>query len=266
VVKQPAVEIESPTNPRIKSIARLRKRRERDRRNRFVIEGRRELTRARSGGIHLEQVVVDPSLIDDASAAFVDGLDDVPVLRVSPEAFRKVSVRTTPDGVLAVARRFDTAIDSLRVGAPPLLLVVDSVEKPGNLGAILRTADAASASVIVTGSGVDLFSHNVVRASQGSLFSVAVAAAPPSTALPWVLERASIVVADPEADASYWAIDMRAPVALVIGSEHDGVSAAWREAGASVAIPMGGSADSLNASVAAAVLLYEALRQRRTAD
>lgn len=256
------VEITSADNPRLKAIARLHTRRHRERENRFLIEGKREVGRALASGITLDQVVVAPDLLDDEADRVVSAMGDVRIVTVSSGALRRVSVREHPDGIVAVAQRFETTLEKLTFTNTALLLVAESIEKPGNIGAMLRTAEAAGASVLVSGAGVDLFNPNVVRASQGALFSVAVATAPTDVSLAWVAERASIVVADPAAATAHWLVDMTGPVAVVIGSEHAGVPPGWAERGRTVEIPMAGSADSLNASVAAAVLLYEAVRQR----
>ena len=175
-------EITSPTNPRIKGLVRLRTRRERDREGRFLIEGYRELSRALDGAVALDELFVCPTLFLGANETTLVTRAEATgttIVTASEEAFRKASYRDRPEGLLAVARQFPTTLDRLDLGGrPPLVLVAESIEKPGNLGTMLRTADAAGASgVIVADPATDPFNPNVVRASLGTLFHVPLAVA-----------------------------------------------------------------------------------------
>lgn len=260
--------ITSPANPRAKALVRLRKRRERDERRLFPVEGYRELLRALEGGVELKEVWYcpelflgenEPELLERAAAGGAE------LVETSEEAFRKVSYRDRPEGLLGVARQFATGLDRLEAPPEPLFLVVESIEKPGNLGTMLRTADAAGVSgVLVCDPTTDPFNPNVVRASVGALFLVALGVASSEDTLEWLRRRGiRSFAATPEADLLHWEADYRGPAALVVGSEQYGLSPLWREeADERVRIPMQGRLDSLNAAMAAGILLYEALRQR----
>jgi TrmH family RNA methyltransferase len=246
--------IESPANPRIRALARLLDRRHRDLEGRFLVEGRREVEMAIAAGLDIETALVAPDLGAEPPP-------EVDAIRLSEAAFRKISVRQNPDGYAVVAARFGTGL--ARVEGSSLVLVAEGMEKPGNIGAMMRTADAAGAGILLASAVADVFNPNVVRASRGSLFSIPVAVAGAEDARSWLEQRVAIVVASPQASDPYWSVDMTPPTAIVVGAEHAGVSSVWDGLPA-VTIPMVGAADSLNASVAAALLLFEAVRQRTT--
>lgn len=260
--------ITSPTNPLVKELAALKERRTRDRTGRFLIEGTRELDRAlASGRVVVERVVVSEELADPVAQRFIAAAAarDIPLIRMGPAAFARLSMRQHPDGIAGVGTSSGWTLDHLHPGEAPRILLVEGIEKPGNLGAILRTADAAGMdAVIATGRGVDLGNPNVIRASQGSIFDVAVAQDETTAVLGWLGARGiRLIVATPDADRDLWDIDLTGPIALGVGSEHLGISETTREAATAVRIPMSGVADSLNVSVAAAILVYEAVRQGR---
>lgn len=264
--------ITSPANPRVKRLVRLRSRRHRDREGVFLIEGFRELEKAAGAGVAVDELYVcedlflggnEPALAERITAA------GARLLRLAEEPFRKAAYRDRPEGLLAVAPRFPTGLDVLRErGAgdgPELVLVAEGIEKPGNLGTMLRTADAAGAqAVIAADPRTDLFNPNVVRSSLGSLFTVPAAVASAPAAADWLRRRGvTPVLASPGAPAPHWEADLRGPTAIVIGSEQLGLSPIWRDRGYPQArIPMTGASDSLNAAAAAGVLLFEAVRQR----
>ncbi len=252
-----AREITSPANPKIKSLAKLKDRRGREKAQRFLIEGARELGRAIDAGIPVEEIVYAPRLASDAAGRIVAETTSVTTVAEAP--FHKLTMRQNPDGIIGVAATWRRSLDDITLG---LVLIVEAIEKPGNLGAMLRTADAAGAAVVVADPSVDPFNPNVVRASQGSLFAVPFVVAGAADAAAWAAGRGAVIVTTPDAPTSLWDADLTGPVAIVVGSEHSGVTDTWREVGTPVRIPMEGSADSLNASVAAAVLLYEAVRQQ----
>ena len=260
--------IVSLQNPRIKSLVRLRRRRERDQTNRFLIEGYRELRRGIDRQVELEAVYFceelflgdnEPDLLNDAQRS---GAEVVPVGRA---AFEKVSYRDRPEGLLGVARQFKTDLAARALPVNPLLLVVESIEKPGNLGTMLRTADAAgAAAVMVADPTTDPFNPNVVRASLGCLFTVPIAIASTSEAISWLkAKEIKTLATTPDTDKMLWESDMTGAIALVVGSEQYGLSTDWLEgADERLRIPMQGEADSLNAAMAAGVALFEAVRQR----
>ncbi|MDF1594592.1 MAG: RNA methyltransferase [Acidimicrobiia bacterium] len=260
--------ITSLQNPRIKSLVRLRNRRERDRTQRFLIEGYRELRRAVDRRVSVEALFVceelflgsnEPQLIHDARSTGAE------VIEVGADAFTKVSYRDRPEGLIAVAQQFETDLGSLESAPDALYLIVESIEKPGNLGTMLRTADAAGVTaVIVADPTTDPFNPNVVRASLGCLFTVPLGIAATGETLRW-LEQSGIrtIATTPDASTLLWEADLTGAVAIVVGSEQYGLSDAWFEAaGDRVRIPMSGEADSLNAAMAAGVALFEAVRQR----
>lgn len=260
--------VDSPRNPFVKRLVRLRERRQRDRSGMFLIEGARELQRALQAGVGVTEVAFAPELGGSEARAVVARAraEGIEVSELSAEAFERASQREGPDGVLAVARSWLGEPERLRLRPSPLLLVIDGVEKPGNLGALLRSADAVGAdAVLACGEGTDPFNPNVVRASMGSLFALPVVVIDEAEARAF-LARSGIrtVASTPEGARQYWDVDMRGPLALIVGAEHQGLGESWlRHAHEQVRIPMAGSADSLNVATSGALLLYEALRQRR---
>jgi RNA methyltransferase, TrmH family len=260
--------ITSPANPRLKAAARLRSRRERDREGLTLVDGAREVARALSGGAKLREAFFEPgSCTDDECRAALAALDehDVPVHQVSVEAFSRLAYGERLDGLVAVAETPPHSLTQLALPADPLITVIEGVEKPGNIGAILRSADGAGVdAVIMAKPGTDLFNPNVIRASLGTVFAVPVAVASSGEVLAWLTERAfRILAARVQASVDYTQADYRGSVAIALGSEARGLSDPWAELAArSVHVPMLGVADSLNVSATAAVLFYEALRQR----
>lgn len=258
--------ITSAGNPRVKAFAKLHKARERSRTGLFLIEGHREIARAVAAGVAVETLLVCPDLLTDEARALTDRFDAGRRLDLDAAPFRKVAYRENPPGLVGVARQFDTSLSALRLGDSPLVLIVEQVEKPGNLGAMMRTADAVGVdAVVVADAATDVFNPNVVRASQGSLFSVPVAVATVEKAIAWTQDLSIHVVGGyPAAANELWQTTMTGPVAILVGAEDVGISSAWDGVTEPVRIPMAGAADSLNASVAVAVLLFEARRQRRS--
>ena len=253
--------ITSPTNPRIKALVRLRTRREREATGRFLIEGELELHRALDGGVTIQEIYTSttrPSsdIVDRAAASGATVFD------VADEAFRKAAVRE--GALLAVARKFDVGLDRIQSGTNPLLLVAVSIEKPGNLGAMVRSAAAAGADgVIVADPVADLFNPNVIRGSLGATFLIPTAAATSAETQDWLRSnRVSWLGSSADATGPHWDADMSGPIALVVGSEATGLDAVWRTHD-DLLIPTKGPVQSLNTSVSAALLLFEAARQRR---
>ncbi len=259
--------ISSPQNSRVKALVRLRTRRERERKATFLVEGYRELRRALAWKGQIEAVYCCPPLFlgDNEEKLLSEAAQAAEVVEMSEAAFRKVAYRDRPEGLLAVLRQPSLPLSRLRLGAEPLVLVVESVEKPGNLGAMLRTAEAADAdAVVVADPATDVFNPNVVRASLGSLFTVPLAVAEGREALDWLRQsNLRVISTSPAAREPCWKTDLSGRVAVVIGTEQYGLSDLWLDgADHKVSIPMSGTVDSLNAGSAAAVLLFEARRQR----
>jgi len=257
----------STRNPRVQAAAALRDRRVRERAGLTLVDGARELARALAGGVSPSEVYVDEARLTDAGRTAVQGARaaGAAIVAVSGPVLDRLAYGDRSEGLVAVVRVPDLSLDALRLPENPLVVVVEGVEKPGNLGAILRSADAAGAdAVIAADPRTDLFNPNAIRASLGTMFAVPVAAAS-GDAVRLHLRRAGIrqVAARVDAPVLYMDADLRGPVALVLGSEAEGLTDPWRgEDVLEVRLPMLGVADSLNVSVAAAVLLYEARRQR----
>jgi TrmH family RNA methyltransferase len=264
----PAEKITSLQNPRVKELVRLRDRRPRDEAGLFLVEGYREVRRALEKRIPLREVYFSPewflgenerTLLEQAAAA------GAVLFELSKDAFAKVAYRERPDGLLAVAPQWQRKLEDLALPATPFLLVVEAIEKPGNLGTILRSADAAGCdAVIVCDPVTDIFNPNVVRASTGVLFSVPCVVAESAAVHDWLREKGIRTVATtPAAEKIYSGADLRGPLAVVMGSEQYGLSKFWLEnADLPVRIPMAGQADSLNVAMATIITLFEAVRQR----
>jgi TrmH family RNA methyltransferase len=259
--------IDSPQNPRIQAALALRDRRDRVSAGLTLVDGARECRRAIDAGAAVVTAFTCPDLIlsDDAVAAVAilraQGRETV---EVSERAFAKLAYGDRADGLILVVRTPSAELADLRVGPEPLVLVTEDVEKPGNLGAILRTADAAGCDAVIAIGGTDLFNPNVIRASVGTAFSVPLAAASADEAIDWL--RAAgvrIIAARVDAERDYATTDLRGPLAIALGGEAAGLSGAWQAPDIeAVRLPMLGVADSLNVSATAAILAFEARRQR----
>lgn len=264
--------ITSLQNTHVKNAVKLRERRERQKQGRIVIDGARELARAIAAGVELLEVYVCEPLCRSADALAALALvaqSAAARLDVTEQVFAKLAFGDRAEGLLAVATTPRRSLADLRLPNRPLVAVVEAIEKPGNLGAVLRSADAAAISaVIAVGSGTDLFNPNVIRASLGTVFSMPVAAASAEETLQFLRRQMlTIYAARVDADSHYTDVDLHVPAAIVLGSETAGLSDAWHgESVIPVKLPMLGSADSLNVSATAAVLFYEALRQRQKRD
>jgi TrmH family RNA methyltransferase len=270
--------ITSASNPRLKSLLALRRRRTREETGQTLVEGYEEIGLALSAGVRPGTVYACEELFSPAGRAGSQDIghqtdllarlrdDRVEVVHLSRSAFEKVSYREGPDGLLAVVHRIGVALDDLRVDGPDhLTLLSQGVEKPGNLGAMLRTADAAGVSAVVAADPVtDWGNPNVVRASKGAVFALPVATATTAETLAWLNARdVRLVVTTPETDLVYTDADLTGPVAVAVGAEKHGADDALLAAAAyRVRIPMHGKANSLNVAASAAIVLFEARRQR----
>lgn len=266
----PVIAIDSPRNPRVQAALRLRDRDTRLDLGQTLVDGGREALRALRAGVVVETAFACRSLITgDEAVEAVRTLerDAVPIIDVSERVHDRLAFGNRRDGLVLVVRTTSGALDALEPGPNPLILVTEDVEKPGNLGAILRTADAAGCAAVIAVGGTDLFNPNVIRASVGTVFSMPVAAATAAETMAWLADHAiRPIAARGDASTTYTSADLSGPIALILGSEAGGLSDAWLAPGIDgVSIPMAGSADSLNVSVAAAVLAFEARRQRDVA-
>ena len=261
------VMISSLKNPKLKQLQKLRERKGRRQSGCFLVEGAREVERAFLGGFSVVELYVCQKLMCSTASALLSKTTLEPH-QVEEKVFEKLVVRSSAGGIIGVFRQksFDIAsvMDREKKTKPPLFFLLEGVEKPGNLGAILRTADAVGADgVILVDSTIDPYNPNVVRSSLGALFSVPVFSLSFEAFLAFAKKAGiEVVAAFPGAKESYAVKDYRGPVALAFGSEDKGLQPRWRPVAAPVAIPMLGICDSLNLSVSVAVLAYEALRQR----
>lgn len=255
--------ITSKTNPKIKNVVKLQKSSERRAQNRIIIEGRREIERAMVCGFVIDTLFICNEILDgeniiDIKADFVE--------EVSLEVFEKIAYREGSDGLLAVAVPKYADLKDFKPKENPLIVVLETVEKPGNLGAVMRTADAAGVdAVIIADPRTDLYNPNAIRASIGTIFSVPLFACSSEDCIKWLKENdIKIYCTYLKASIDYLEADFRKPSAIVMGTEATGISDVWVDAAdQNLIIPMKGVADSLNVSVTTAIMVFEAMRQRR---
>ena len=256
-------DITSLQNPRVKQIVKLRDdRKQRQREGLMLVEGYDEISLALEAGYIPRTILRAPDInrrkLKDTGAE---------TLSVSPAVFDKMSQRENPDGWLAVFPIPRVALEDLDLGTSPLLIVAEAIEKPGNLGAILRTADASGVdAVLVCDPRVDAYSPNVVRASRGTIFTVPIVETKSSQALEFLKKQGiQILAATPSAQLEYTRVDLRGPIAVALGTEDLGLSTVWMErADRLIKIPMMGKVNSLNVSIATALIVYEVVRQRQS--
>ena len=256
------LDITSLQNPRVKQVVKLRdEKKQRQRDGLMLVEGYDEISLALEAGHRPRTLLIAPGLarrqMRDIAAE---------TITVSPVVFEKMSYRENPDGWLAIFPVPRVSLDDLKLGQSPLIIVAESIEKPGNLGAILRTADAARVdAVLVCDPRVDAYSPNVVRSSRGTLFTVPVVETKSTQALVFLQRHGiQILAATPSAEAEYTHQNLRRPLAVAVGTEDEGLSGLWiSHADVRIKIPMLGKVNSLNVSIATALIIYEAVRQRQ---
>ena len=258
--------IVSLQNSRIKNIVKLSKAKERREQNLFIIEGARELNLALMAGYEVDSVFVCPELFVKTDYPHVlESISDNKKFEVSEAVFEKIAYREGSDGLLTLAKPKGHTLADLKLSDNPFLIILESVEKPGNLGAVLRTADAAQAdAVIVCDPATDIYNPNAIRSSVGCVFTVQTAVCTSQEALSYLRSR-NIKAYAAELNASQWYqdTDFTKPSAIVMGTEADGLTLFWLDnADYRVKIPMRGKIDSLNVSVSTAILTFEAMRQR----
>jgi len=258
--------ISSLQNTKIKALKKLDKPAERRAQGLFVAEGLREVVLAKRGGYQIEQLFVCSALLKSQTNYSIQELNDVEKIEVTESVYRSVAYRESTEGILATVKLKTHTLKDLTLSSNSLILVIEAVEKPGNLGAMLRTADATAVdAVIICDNKTDLYNANVIRSSVGTVFTNAIAVATAQETISFLTENnITILAATPEADTEFVKHNMTKAIAIVVGAEAEGLSATWKNAATQqVSIPMLGQIDSLNVSVSAALLLYEALRQRR---
>jgi RNA methyltransferase, TrmH family len=258
-------QITSTQNPYIKQLVQLQeKAKARRQEGLFLIEGQRELELARKGGYELQNVLFVPDMLNDSQVKKIAG--NTPELtEISREVYQKLAYRDTTEGVIAVARTKNLSLENLALKDNPLILIAEATEKPGNLGAMLRTADAAGLdAVIIANPKTDLYNPNIVRSSVGCLFTNNIATGSTEEVIEWLAKKnIAVYCATLQDSALYHQQDYTAGSALVVGTEATGLTQAWRNAATkNIIIPMQGEIDSMNVSVAAAILIFEAKRQR----
>jgi len=262
----------SAANPRLRAAAALRDRRARIRTGLLLVDGAREVARALDGGVTLVEAFVAAGTSPEAEVAAVASRVaalGVPLVSVAPKLLGLLAYGERESGIVAVAAAPGTSLAILHLpSSAPLVGVLEDVEKPGNLGAVCRSADGAGLDAVIAAGGsvgsVDPWNPNAVRASLGTVFTLALALATTADVLAWIQENGlRIVAARVDGSVPYTEVDLRGPVAMVLGSEAHGLTAEWGgNHVTAVRLPMRGRADSLNVAAAAAILFYEARRQR----
>ena len=260
--------ITSAANPKIKNLLLLQeKSRARREQGIFVVEGRRELQHCLEAGFEIDTLFVCDEICTSVIPGLVPGIFPPPrVITLSPALYEKATYRGSTEGVIAEVRIKERTLADLALPENPLIVVLEGVEKPGNIGAILRSADAAGADALIVADPLtDLWNPNLIRASLGGIFTVPTVACTSEEAIAFLKERGiAILTAQLQDSELYYDTPMTGGTALVMGTESTGLTSAWREAATRhIRIPMNGRLDSLNVSVSTAILLYEAVRQRQ---
>jgi RNA methyltransferase, TrmH family len=256
--------ITSLQNDRVKNLVKLQKSSERKSQNLILIEGWREIRQAVAQGFQIESLYINEDKMESVNHSEVIQFHDKTIL-LAPHVFEKVAYRENTEGVIAVAKPKFHSFETLKLRKNPLLIVLESVEKPGNLGAVLRTAEAAAVdAVIVCDPLTDIYNPNVIRSSLGCVFSVPVVTCKNQEAIDYLRQnKIRTFAAALSATKIYDQTNLTLPSAIVLGTEATGLTQEWISAAdEKIIIPMLGSHDSLNVSVSAAILVFEALRQR----
>ncbi len=255
-------QITSVQNPFIKSLIQLQeKAKARKQSGSFLIEGMREIELAIKGNYEIETILFLPELVSNNQ---ITKLTANPI-EISKEVYQKLAYRDTTEGILAVAKTKSLQLSDLKLPENPLILVMESIEKPGNIGAVLRTCDAAKIdAVIIANPKTDLYNPNIVRSSVGCLFTNQIATGSTEEVIDYLIQKnINFYSATLQNSTSYHTQNYTLPTALVVGTEASGLSELWRKkATQNIIIPMQGEIDSMNVSVAAAILIFEAKRQR----
>lgn len=259
-------QISSVQNPFIKQVIQLQdKAKARKQSGTFIIEGQREIELAIKGGYEVETLLFCPELSGKSENLKVEIAENLKV-EISKEVYQKLAYRDTTEGIIAIAKSKTLQLSDLKVGKNPLILVAEGLEKPGNIGALLRTADAANIdAVIIANPKSDMYNPNIVRSSVGCLFTRQIAVASSEEAIAFLKEHhINIYCAILQDSTTYHTQNYNEPTALVVGTEATGITEIWRQNSTkNINIPMQGVIDSMNVSVAAAILVFEAKRQRK---
>lgn len=259
--------ITSKQNPTIKAVANLRRRREREQSGMTLVDGYEELVCVLDAGVRIKTLLYCPELMGSGQQQRLEELlaSGADALELSRPVFEKLAYREGPDGWLAVVPAPKADLSALKLGQNPFVLILEAVEKPGNIGAMLRTADAAGVDAVISVDGVtDWGNPNIIRGSKGAVFAVPVAEASVEDTRDWLRQHGVTVIAStPDTSMLYTEPDLTNGVAITVGSEKYGHSSVWlKNADATVRIPMAGKVNSLNVATSAALLMYEVVRQR----
>ena len=230
----------------------------------FLIEGKREIQLAIQGGYEVETLLFFPDLIDIIEVNQINE-ERVSLIEINKEVYQKLAYRDTTEGILAIAKSKSMQLSDLKLSSNPLILIAESPEKPGNIGALLRTADAARLdAVIIANPKSDLYNPNIIRSSVGGLFTNQIAIGTTGEIIDYLQQHnINFYSATLQNSTSYHTQDYTGPTAIVVGTEAAGLTEEWREhATKNINIPMQGAIDSMNVSVAAAIIIFEAKRQR----
>lgn len=258
--------ITSTQNPLIKQLTQLKdKSRERKKTGQFLLEGKRELSLAIKGGYTIETLLYFPDLFSESEAKAMEHYT-IEIIEISKEVFQKLAYRSTTEGVIAVGKTKSHTLEELKLTSKnPLILVAEAPEKPGNIGALLRTADAANVdTMIIANPKSDIYNPNIIRSSVGCVFTTEIAVANSKDVISYLQKyNFNIFSAILQESQPYHTQDYTLPTAIVVGTEATGLTQEWRDAATqNVSIPMQGVIDSMNVSVAAGILIFEAKRQR----
>jgi TrmH family RNA methyltransferase len=263
-LKKDGVVITSTQNPKVKSLLALEKPRERRRQQQFIIEGKKEIGLALQAGYRIGNLFYCVDIFPERDLLSLK-IEDKFLVPVSQEVFDKIAVRENSGGVVAVAEMKAHRLEDIQLSKNPLVLILESVEKPGNLGAILRTSDAAGVDAVIScDPQTDFYNPNVVRSSLGCVFTKQIASATSEETIQWLKQNnIASYCTYLKASKPYNEVDYKGPSAIVMGTEATGLSEVWvKNAAANIIIPMQGKIDSMNVSTAAAVVVFEAMRQR----
>lgn len=260
--------ISSLQNPFIKQLIKLHdKTRERKKTESFVIEGFREIGLAKAGGYQFETILFVPEIIDLNELSNLSKSREVELIEITKEVYQKIAYRNTTEGVVAIAKIKNHKLNELQLSKNPLVLVAEAPEKPGNIGAILRTADAANIdAVLIANPTTDLYNPNIIRSSVGCVFTNQIAIGSSAEIISYLKNKnIALFCATLQNNAlDYYSQDYTQACAIVVGTEATGLSDEWiLNATQNIIIPMHGKIDSMNVSVAAGILIFEAIRQRK---
>lgn len=256
--------IQSLENLKIKILVKLKKGNNKKSEKLFIIDGQREVLMAIKAKVRVLEIYCCPEIMKSGDN-FLKKINNIEPTVVNKNIFSKISYKENPDGVVALAEKYDKKIEEVKLSEEPLVLVLEDIEKPGNLGAIIRTAYAAGVDLIIINSeDINIFNFNIIRASEGLLFQVPLVVLSKEDTFIWLQSKnIKIVTTETGASKEYFSTNMTKKVAIIFGSEAKGLSNYWsKKANERVIIPMKAGIDSLNISVAAAVMVFEAIRQR----